>query len=306
MNLRHLEFFVELAHTEHMARAAESLGISQPSLSYAINSIEDELGVPLFEKEGRNIKLTNYGRIYLKHVEASLDALKKGNEYVAELHDINQGHIHLGFTYTMGQDLVPELVSTFKNDPTAKKITFSYSQDITDKLIEELLEEKFDLVFASKATTPALVAQVNQFHLVNQELLAAVPFNHPLAKKDEVTLSELAKYPMVLYQRNSGLGIFLKKIFDQANIKPKVAVEVQEDHSVLGFVRYNFGVAIVPHMSQLSSGIVKLLPIKDKPVVHPIYAITKANHFLPPVVQRFQSYAEKYCRNSFNEKNTTI
>lgn len=67
MNLRHLEFFVELAHTEHMAKAAENLGITQPSLSYAISSIEKELGVPLFEKDGRNIKLSKYGEIYLRY-----------------------------------------------------------------------------------------------------------------------------------------------------------------------------------------------------------------------------------------------
>ena len=62
MNLRHLVFFQELAKTQHMAIAAEHLGISQPSLSYAINGLESELGVPLFEHEGRNIKLTRFGK----------------------------------------------------------------------------------------------------------------------------------------------------------------------------------------------------------------------------------------------------
>lgn len=77
MNLRHLEFFITLAKTEHMAKAAELLDISQPSLSYAINSLEEELGAPLFERDGRNIKLTNYGKIYLKYAQSSLNILKK-------------------------------------------------------------------------------------------------------------------------------------------------------------------------------------------------------------------------------------
>lgn len=77
MNLKHLEFFITLAKTEHMAKAAELLGISQPSLSYAINNLEDELGAPLFEKDGRNIKLTNYGKIYLAYVQNSLNTLKE-------------------------------------------------------------------------------------------------------------------------------------------------------------------------------------------------------------------------------------
>ncbi|WP_027825277.1 LysR family transcriptional regulator [Lactobacillus psittaci] len=299
MNLRHLEFFVELAKTEHMPKAAENLGISQPSLSYAINNLEDELGIPLFEKDGRNIKLTNYGRVYLHYVEEALATLRQGDEYINELQDVTQGHIHLGFTYTMGQDLVPEIVANFLKQDKFSEIEFSYSQDITDKLIEDLLLEKLDLVFASKATTPKLASQVNQFKLADQELLAAVPNDHPLAQKDSVNLAELAQYPMVLYQRNSGLGIYLNELFERAGIEPNVALEVQEDHSVLGFVHYNFGVAIVPHMSQLDTKIVKLIKIDDEAVVHPIYAITKANHFLPPAVMNFEEFAHNYAKKHF-------
>ena len=65
MNLRHLVFFKELARTQHMAKAAENLGISQPSLSYAIKKLEHELGVPLFEADGRNINLTSIVGVYL-------------------------------------------------------------------------------------------------------------------------------------------------------------------------------------------------------------------------------------------------
>ena len=106
MNLRHLKFFVVLAKTQHMAKAAELLNISQPSLSYAINSLEKELGVPLFEKDGRNIKLTNFGSIYLTYVQKSLSELDRGSEYISELLDINRGHINLGFTFSMGQEIL--------------------------------------------------------------------------------------------------------------------------------------------------------------------------------------------------------
>lgn len=301
MNLRHLEFFVELAKTEHMPKAAENLDISQPSLSYAISSLEKELGMPLFEKDGRNIKLSNYGRVYLHYVEQALASLRAGEEYMKQIQDINLGHIHLGFTYTMGQNLVPELVSEFKKQDETKNVQFSYSQDITDVMIKDLLDENLDLVFASKTANPAYSSQINQYHLADQELLAAVPNSHPLAKKDSVTLEELAKYPMVLYQRNSGLGVFFKHIFEEAGIKPKVALEVQEDHTILGFVRYNFGVAIVPNMPQLDKSVVTLLPISDVNAVHPIYVITKANHVLPPAVLKFKSFAQNYTDEHFKQ-----
>ncbi len=77
MNLRHLVFFKELARTQYMAKAAENLGISQPSLSYAIKKLEHELGVPLFEADGQNIKLTSIGGVYLKYVTATLTIYHK-------------------------------------------------------------------------------------------------------------------------------------------------------------------------------------------------------------------------------------
>lgn len=73
MNLYHLRYFVTLAHLEHYTKAAENLSITQPSLSHAISLLESELGVSLFEKEGRNIVLTKYGKIFLKDVEKSLE-----------------------------------------------------------------------------------------------------------------------------------------------------------------------------------------------------------------------------------------
>ena len=75
MNLYHLRYFVTLAHLEHYTKAAENLSITQPSLSHAISLLENELGVALFEKEGRNIVLTKYGKIFLKDVEKSLEIL---------------------------------------------------------------------------------------------------------------------------------------------------------------------------------------------------------------------------------------
>ena len=205
MNIRHLRFFVELAKTEHMAKTAEKLGISQPSLSYAISSIEEELGVPLFEKEGRNIRLTNYGKIYLEYVKSGLSDLDRGGKYIAELLDVNRGHIRVGFTFTMGQDLIPQLICKFKQEKDTKDIAFSFVQGTTDYLVDQLVNDELDLVVSSAPDLPGLEDKVDISHLVDQEMLAVVPFSNPLAQKDSVSLADLAKYPMIYYSKSSGL-----------------------------------------------------------------------------------------------------
>lgn len=306
MNYRHLQFFVELAHTEHMAKAAEALGISQPSLSYAIASLEKELGIPLFEKDGRNIKLTNYGKIYLEYVERSLNNLKQGSEYISELLDINTGHINLGFTFTMGQDLVPQLVHEFEKYSSQNKITFSYKQDTTAHLIDLLLSDKLDLIFSSKPQKAEILDQINYHHLVDQEMKVAVPVNHPLAQKDTVSLSELEPYPFILYSNKSGLRPRLDRILNRANFTPKVELEAVEDHTIIGFVHWGFGIAIVPNLPQLDNHYVKFLHLNEKLAVHPIYAITRANHFLTPSLSKFQDFAQHYWKTNYMDQGKLI
>ena len=305
MNLRHLEFFVTLAKTEHMAKAAEELNISQPSLSYAINTLEDELGVPLFEKDGRNIKLTNYGRIYLTYVKNSLAELNKGSEYISELLDVNKGHINLGFTFTMGQDLAPRLVHEFFKDPKHQNISFSFKQGTTNELVNDLLDDKLDIIFASKPDN-IQKDQINLYHLVNQEIMAAVSLKHPLSNRQTITLPELLQYPLIAYSKQSGLKQTIDKMLASENLKPKVEMESIEDHTIIGFVHWNFGVAIIPHLSQLAENQVKLLHIKAKENWHELFAITKANHFMTPSISAFLDFVCSYCKQNYLNKNLLI
>ena len=82
MNLSQLQYFRTLAKEEHYTRAAQILSITQPSLSHAIAQLEQELGTRLFEKKGRNVVLTRYGKIFLPYVEESLKVLEEGVEYI--------------------------------------------------------------------------------------------------------------------------------------------------------------------------------------------------------------------------------
>lgn len=305
MNLRYLEFFVTLAKTEHMAKAAEELNISQPSLSYAINTLEDKLGVPLFEKDGRNIKLTNYGKIYLSYVQKSLSELKQGSEYLNKLLDINKGHINLGFTFTMGQDIVPRLVHAFLKTNPERQISFSFKQGTTDELIHGLLNDKLDLIFASEPNN-IQKDQINMYHLVNQEIIAAVPLKNSLAKKDSVTLKELNEYPMIAYSKQSGLKPTIDEMLARENIKPNIKLEAIEDHTIIGFVHWNFGVAIIPHLPQLAEDQVKLLHIDTEQNWHELFAITKTNHFMAPSMSLFLDFVCKYCKEHYLDKNILI
>ena len=95
MNLNQLQYFKILAQEEHYTRAAQMLSITQPSLSHAIAQLEEELGTRLFEKKGRNIVLTRYGKLFLPYVEESLKVLEEGVQRTRELNGSKEGIIHL-------------------------------------------------------------------------------------------------------------------------------------------------------------------------------------------------------------------
>ena len=107
MNLNHLYYFKMLAETEHYTQAANMLDITQPSLSHAISQLENELNCYLFEKQGRNIRLTKYGKIFYEYVTKGLSEIELGQKKIDAITSPNQGWINLAFIYTLGYRYVP-------------------------------------------------------------------------------------------------------------------------------------------------------------------------------------------------------
>lgn len=126
MNLYHLRYFVTLAHLEHYTKAAEILSITQPSLSHAISSLESELGVKLFEKDGRNVVLTKCGQAFLVDVEQALDMLDSSINKL-QMTGFGEGRIDIVELRTLSSAVVPNFVKGFL-DSTPNKNRFLFSQ----------------------------------------------------------------------------------------------------------------------------------------------------------------------------------
>lgn len=122
MNLKHLEYFRVLASLEHYTRAADQLYITQPTLTNAISVLEKELGTQLFEKKGRNTRLTKYGSFFLTYVITALDTLEKGEKELRQLTSPTHGTIDFAFIYTLGPNFVPTMIQTFFSDTANENI----------------------------------------------------------------------------------------------------------------------------------------------------------------------------------------
>lgn len=286
MNLDHLRYFVKLAEIRHYTRAAEQLCISQPSLSHAINQLETELGIPLFERSGRNTTLTRFGEEFLECAQRSLDTLDVG---IGSLQRSARGEgvVRLGFLRTLGVDYIPVLTADFLNADPDCGIQFSFHSGLSGELIDGLLQRKFDLVFCSEPD-PSL--GLSAVPVTSQELVMIVPKNHPLAGQESVDLADTLQYPAVFFAEGSGLRKVINRMYDKVGGRPASVIETEEDEVIAGLVSAGFGVAVVPYMDMLQKLDISLLKISSPPYSRDFFMIQDDAVFLPPAAQRFRSF----------------
>jgi len=293
MNLYHLRYFVTLAHLEHYTKAAEELIITQPSLSHAISSLEKDLGVKLFEKEGRNIVLTKYGRLFLEEVEASLKILDAGVNNL-RLTSVGQGRIDLAFLRTLGTEFIPRIMREFTDSYHLKGIDFHLYTGITPTLLNGLKERKYDLAVCSKNCQEA---GIEFTPIGGQELVLIVPSDHPLADKDTIDLIETLDYPHIFFTKSSGLRPIIDNLFRKINAFPDISYEIEEDQVIAGMVAQKFGIAVVPNMHILQFLNVKTIPITSPAWERRFYVAVLKDVYQSPAVIALKNFIVEHAPN---------
>lgn len=286
MNLFYLRYFVTLAHTGHYTRAAEQLCITQPSLSHAISQLEQELGVQLFEKRGRNTTLTRFGEEFLVCAEHTLSTLDAGITSL-QRSARGEGLIRLGLLRALGIDYVPRLAAGFLKCHPELELQFTFFTGVTRTLLEGLTARKFDLVFCAQ---PPDRLGLTGVPVQKQELVLIVPKGHPLSDRGAVDLAETAPYPQVFFDTDSGVRGVVDQMFAQIGLEPKIAYETQEDQVVAGLVAQGFGIAVVPYMELLHRLDVAILQITAPARERQLFMVSDPRAYLSPAADLFRQY----------------
>lgn len=289
MNLNQLYYFTALARLEHYTKAAEELGITQPSLSHAMNALEKELGTKLFEKQGRNVALTKYGKFFLKYVEESLQVLEMGIKKTRAMTGQTKGVVELAYIYTLGSEFIPQLAGDFMRMHEELQVKFHFTVGNTYEIIQGLKEEKYDIAFCSMLEKEPSI----RFTPVGTErLVVVVPKGHPLSEKKAVDLEQAAAYPQIYFTENSGLRPVVDKLFENARLTPKIAYEIEEDGSMAGLVAQNFGIAIMPDIPVLKQLNVEVLDIRSPEQHRYIYMAQAKENYETPMVKKFAEFVK--------------
>lgn len=289
MEWQQLEYFQTLARMQHMTRAAETLSLSQPALSRSIARLEEELGVPLFDRQGRTIILNRYGQLFLKRVNRILMEFNVGKQELYELIHPEFGEVALGFLHTLGTSLIPDLIGAFRSE--SPKISFQLIQSHSYSLLEHLNAGELDLCLIAEPTETKIPIQWTP--LWSEEIFIILPQEHPLAGAESLMLDEISDESFIFLKKGYALRETTDRLFQQMGISPKIAFEVEESPTVAGLVAAGLGVSLLPDAGLDKSKIAHIRVRKPK-CQRVIGMALVEGRYLSPAALRFKQFVMDY------------
>lgn len=257
MEHRLLEYFLAVCEELHFTKAAEKLGISQPTLSQQIRLLEHRVGSPLFQRIGKKIYITEAGEILHKHSRNMFHELDQAQAAINEIQGMQRGRLRIGCS---GNHLLTATIIAFH--ALYPKIELSVTELATEETKERLLSNQLDIgvVF--------LPDEDERFHympLYNEQLRFVISDKHPLAQAKAIRLTDLAQLPVAMLQRKFYVRQMMDDCCEQSGFEWKPAIELSTLESLLQMAKNNVGGAILPqsYVDSIRSSGIRSIPIID-------------------------------------------
>lgn len=291
MEWHQIENFVAVAQHKHFTKAAKERLISQPALSRSILKLEGELRVPLFIREGKNVRLTRYGEMFLKRAKQAQNALHTGVAEIQEKISPESGEISIAFLHTLGTRPIPEIIADYKK--LYPNVTFQMYQGANIHLLEKVKEGLADICLTSP---PILHEQIEWTRLNVEPLYLTVSKNHPFAQKKHISFKELENEEFICFKEGYGLRYIFDQMCETLQVYPKITFMGEEIATILGFVATGLGIAILPKVNEFDQSHLHFLEITDYPCERTIALATARNHYLSPAARTFKEFIIEHFR----------
>jgi DNA-binding transcriptional LysR family regulator len=247
LDLGQVRCFVAAATELNFRRAAALLHMTQPPLSRQIHLLEENLGVKLFERIGRTVKLTTEGRTFLADATRLLNLAEQAESTVRRASKGKTGRVRLGFTGAAGYELIPELLMAAKH--ALPDIDVVLLELVSVAQIEAFSANAIDLGFMR----PLPSRQQLEFLLVDKEpLIVALPAGHALCRYEQIELKQLNDQPFIMHSPTHGKYFYerIMGLFTTEEVKPNFTQYIDQTPTILSLVRAGLGIGILPFSSQ--------------------------------------------------------
>ena len=290
MNYNYLLYFSVLAETEHYTQAAARLGISQPSLSSAIHNLENELGgVKLFEKAGRNVRLTDHGRFYQQKVGAALQELHSASRILRDSKDDAPIVIRLGVVSGTLKGAVAAAITDYIKEN--KRIRFQITESSAENLMSLLRQEQLEMAIVDSASRDPIF----HFRILNKRnFYIALQKGHPLAEKEFLSPEDVIALPQVVF--NYDVNNSFKEWASGSPSDENVICQVNTAQSALDMVAAGVGIAFIPDSCVCQHENVCFVPLKNWHQA--LYMCILYDKWLEPSIWQFRENVMNAIRNS--------
>ncbi len=237
MDLLQMQYFLKIAETGNMTRAAEELYISQSSLSRTIARLEKDLGVKLFDRIGRQIQLNEFGRVFLRCTKQVFMLLEEARREIADLQGRSNHKIQVGIT-------IPGILTFFLDRYVSLQNQIQISQYFIQRnqTVDFLTEGRADFVITADNIESSTI---DWEFLVSDSILALVPEGHPLAAYNAVSLSQLVGEPIVSTPPGYGIRPLIEDCFSSVGAAPNIVFEESDPTLIFQLVKNGIGIGFI-------------------------------------------------------------
>ena len=249
MELRQLQYVVQIAADKNFSRAAEKLHIAQPSLSQQLAKLEKELGQQLFRRTTNSVELTHAGEVFVTKASVILDAVEQLKQEMDDLGQMRRGRLVVGSLPTTGSHILPVVLPVFQ--ARYPEIDIVLLEDSTSRLEQLTASGQTDL---SLLSLPLLEPSLTWEPLIEEEIKLAVPPQHRLARENaagrlnDASIADLADEPFILLKRGQGFRQIAFDLCAEAGFSPRIVFESGNIETVQSLVAAGMGIAFVPMM----------------------------------------------------------
>ena len=288
MEFSQLEAFLEAANRGSFRRAADALYLSQPSVSARVQTLESEVGVALFHRTARGVRLTDMGRIFLPFAQRSIETLRRGREVLESVRQTSAGILNMATARVIGTYVLPETLQKFQQlYPDANlHIKVGGSSDV----LQMVVDEEVQLGLARFMQHP----DVDTLHLYDEEAVLVVHPDHPFTKTRVAAMSQVAREPLIVYDPGdpgSSYFQFINRVCRDAGVTAKVEMNLDSVEAAKNMVRLGLGVSFLPRSAVRREVEFESLILIDlaevPPVLLPTYLLLRRGQEIGPTARSF-------------------
>jgi DNA-binding transcriptional LysR family regulator len=282
INFHQLHIFMTVAEKGSFSHAAGALHMTQPAVTMQVQSLEEYLGVKLFQRSTKKIELSEAGRALLPYARRSVELVRETEAAMSRFTTMVEGRLQLGASLTVGEYVLPRLLGPFNKE--YPNISVSMKVMNTTQILEEIVSHQltFGLVEA-----PVNHPDVHSEPVLNDELKLIVPAGHPLAERDVVTVQEMLQYPFVLREKGSGTRRVMEEELERAGLDHspmRIVMELGSTGAVKSAVENGLGITMLSRSSvkhEVALGLVKVKDIEGLAFRRSFYSIRLNTTLLP-------------------------